>query len=266
MIENSDSEPGSRPDGEFLHASRPVLDSIEGKTVYVRSLRYGEELPTEPLVIPAGYEMAMKPGALVINVREIDALSPMGVGGYAPIANTVWTWYQFGVHDQRFLHFIFSFARRLDSAYGLWAQAIQDRDWAKDLTGIQARMGLIRALATAEVAVVALHRAIRMAQILVERYRPDLDPPDSAMAILEPLKQIRDAFEHIDERAEGTSGMSAKHDPDAWTIFDQPAFFESGELTYKNWSLGFDEDVLAALLDCRELLMKVMSNAAPSQE
>ena len=263
MTAGPESGDGSGASCEFLHSARLVLDSIEDKTVYVRSLRYGEETPDEPVIVPLGYEVKAKPGAIAIHLREIDERSAKGFGGYAPIANTVWTWYQFGVHDQRFLHFIFSFARRLDTAHALWAVAIQDRDRANSLVGIEARVGLIGALATAEVAVVALYRAIRMAKSLVERFRPDFSVPDGATSVLEPLKQIRDAFEHIDERAEGTSGQSHNPDPDAWTIFEQPSFFSSGVLTYKNWSLGFDDDVLASLLDCRELIMEVMSNAVP---
>lgn len=263
MNSNQESKAGARNDGEPLLAGRLVPDGVEGKTVYARSLRYGEEDLGQKVVVPAGYELAMRPGALVVNVNQIDDLSRTGLGGYAPVANTVWTWYQFGQHPQNFLHFIFSFARRLDTSHALWASAIEERDHAKELPGIEARVGFISALATAEVAVVALHRAIRMAHSLVAKYRPDLRVPGSADIVLEPLKQIRDACEHIDERAESRSGQASKCDPDAWTIFDQPEFFSSGVLTYKEYSLDFKRDVLSALLDCRGLVMEAMSSSPP---
>ncbi len=263
---NQDSNNSKQPDGEPLLSGRLVLDGVEGDTVYIRTLRYGEVDNGQGVQVPAGYKVAMRAGALVVNVNQIDDLSQSGLGGYAPVANTVWTWYQFGQHPENFLHFMFSFARRLDTGHALWASAIEERDRAKELPGIEARVGFISALATAEVAVVALHRAIRMAHSLVKKYRPDLDVPESADSVLEPLKEIRDAFEHIDERAESRSGQRGKFDPDALTIFDQPAFFSSGILTYKEVELDFDCDVLSALLDCRGLVMEAMSNSPPDHQ
>lgn len=248
-------------DGGYLLSGRVVPDGVEGNVVYGRSLRHGEEDTGQEVDVPPGYEFAMRPGALAVHVTQIDAHSPARAGGYAPIANTVWTWYQFGEHEQRFLHFMFSFARRLDAAHSAWAEAMHDRERAQDLLGIEARVGNIAALATAEVAVVALHRAIRMAHSLVESHRPDLDLPAAVQSVLDPLKQIRDALEHIDERADGRSGQAGQLDPDAWTIFDQPGFVPHAVLTYKGHELAFDHDVLAALLSCRDLIMEAMSNA-----
>ena len=67
--------------------------------------------------------------------------------------------------------------------------------------------------------------------------------------------EMRNAFEHIDERAEGRVGSSKVMRSDALTIFNQPDFVESSVLSYKTYSLNFEEDVLSALLDCREFIM-----------
>ena len=38
----------------------------------------------------------IRPGGLVIDSRDIDEYyNPIGVGGYRPVANTVWTWHRF---------------------------------------------------------------------------------------------------------------------------------------------------------------------------
>ena len=75
---------------------------------------------------------------------------------------------------------------------------------------------------------------------------------------------MRNAFEHIDERAEGRIGRSKEFDPEALTIFDQPDFIESSELSYKGYSVNFDEEVIAALLECRDFIMSAIDARASS--
>ena len=60
--------------------------------------------------------------------------------------------------------------------------------------------------------------------------------PDSVTKTLE--EEMRNAFEHIDERAEGKVGRGKSH-LDALTIFNQPDFVESSILRYKNYELEF---------------------------
>ena len=92
-----------------------------------------------------------------------------------------------------------------------------------------------------------------------------LEIPDSIRK-LEPLvKDMRDAFEHIDERAQGKINLRGKMDAEALTIFDQPDFIESSVLHYRGKDLHFHEDVLAALLTCRELVLKVIDLRANAQ-
>ena len=68
---------------------------------------------------------------------------------------------------------------------------------------------------------------------------------------------MRNAFEHIDERAEGIDGKG-NFDAETLTIFNQPNFVESSILRYKDCDLNFESDVIAALIDCRELIMAVI--------
>ena len=83
---------------------------------------------------------------------------------------------------------------------------------------------------------------------------------------LEPIvKDMRNAFEHIDERAQGKINQRGKMDAEALTIFDQPDFIGSSVLHYRGKHLRFYEDVLAALLSCRELVLKVIDLRADAQ-
>ena len=70
--------------------------------------------------------------------------------------------------------------------------------------------------------------------------------------------KMRDAFEHIDERAQGKINQRGQMDADALTIFDQRDFMESLVLRYRGKELHFYDDVIAALLGCRELVLKVI--------
>ena len=110
-------------------------------------------------------------------------------------------------------------------------------------------------------AIVALGRCYRMVSVLVEKYCPELQVPGSVTKTQEAVLQMRNAFEHIDERAEGNIGRG-KLDPDALTIFNQPAFVQASILRYKDYELNVESEVIAALVDCRELIMNAMDARA----
>ena len=247
-----------------MTSGRLVPVRREGNKVFARSLRRGEEDTGETVQLEPGDELVIEAGGLVIDSYEIDAQNFKGLGGYAPVANTVWTWYRVVGVELGFFLFFFSLARRIDSAHRLSALAIQEREKAKGEGAITQRTGFFNTLGTAEVAIIALHRGMTMVYSLVDKFCPDLEVPSGVQKIRTAVQEMRHAFEHIDERAEGRVGMSRKIDLDAMSIFDQPDFINSSILRYKEYSLNFDEDVLSALLDCRELIMKAIDSRAAS--
>ena len=123
-----DKTPIETPGDDFLTAGRVVPVRREGNKVFVRTLRFYEEDTGEIVNIRAGDQLIFEPGALVINSREIDAQSAKRRGGYAPVANTVWTWYQIVGEQLGFFQFFFSLARRIDAAHALWTLAVQERE------------------------------------------------------------------------------------------------------------------------------------------
>ena len=76
--------------------------------------------------------------------------------------------------------------------------------------------------------------------------------------------EIRHAFEHIDERAQGKINQQKAH-PDALTIFNQQNFVNSSALQYKTHTLNLETEVIAALLDCREFIMNAIDERAAQQ-
>ena len=248
-----------------LFYSRLVSDGREGNKVFVRSLRPGEEDTGEGVNVRAGEQLIIRAGGLVINSDEIDALSPKGYGGYAPVANTVWTFYSIVGERVGFFAYLFALARRLDAAHAAWELAIRERDKARSEGAIRRRILFFRALSEAEVAIIALHRAMNMLLQFNGVFPLRLEIPDSLRKLEPTVKEMRDAFEHIDERAQGKINLRGEMDAEALTIFDQPDFIGSSVLHYRGKDLHFYEDVSVALLSCRELVLKVIDLRADAQ-
>ena len=232
----------------------------------MRTLRHGEEDNGEAAHLRPGDRLFFRAGELVIDSRKIDAMSPKGPGGYAPVANTVWTWYQIASDRLDYLLFIFALARRLDAAHALWASTLKKRDKAKEEGKTSPRSEFFDTLSTAEMAVVALNRAIEMAKTLIEDYCRDLELPQAVQTIQPAVSQMRNAFEHIGERAQGMVTRTKISHKDAWSIFNQPEFIAKSVLRYNDHVLDFDDDMIAALLACRELIMQAIDSRAALQE
>ena len=247
----------------FLMAGRLIPTGREGNKVFARMLRSGEVDTGETVHLELGDELVIPAGGLVIDSREIDAMSPVGAGGYAPVTNTVWTWYRIGGDDPEYLNFISALAHRLDVAHDSWSDAVQERENAIKEGGIHGRAKMFMALAKAEMTVIALHRAVVMVETLTGKYCPDLEVPTEVEKIKQAVAAVRHSFEHIDERAQGKVGPR-QSDPSALTIFDQSDFLASGVLHYQNLSLNFQQEVLATLLSCRETIMQAIDSRANS--
>ena len=246
-------------DGDFLYAGRIVEMKREANVVYARSLRRGEEDTADGVHVGKGERLVIPAGQMVIDSRDVDEYhNPMGLGGYRPIANTVWAWHQFSTEQLGFFLFFFALARRTDAAHALWTAAIQARDRAREGQGsVSARQAHFQALGAAEMTIIALGRCYRMVNGLVEKFCPELKVPDSVATTRAAVKQMRDAFEHIDERAEGKVKIGEIH-PEALTIFHQPDFVASSVLRYRQHELDFESQVIRALVECRELIMEAI--------
>ena len=254
-------DPSNESGSNFLYAGRLVEMKREGNTVYARSLRRGEEDTGEGVHVPAGYQLVIPEGEMVIDSRDVDEYhNPIGLCGYRPIANTVWAWHQFGTEQLGFFLFFFALARRTDAAHSLWATAIQARDTAREeLDSISARQAHFAALGAAEMTIIALGRCYRMVDDLIKKFCPGLSVPDSVAETSAAVKAMRDAFEHIDERAVGKVKIGELH-PEALTIFDQSDFVTSSILRYRQHQLNFESQVIQALVDCRELIMDAIED------
>ena len=159
------------PDDEALHFARLVPAGSDENTVFARSLRRGEEDSGEVVHIPAGKQLVIKAGDLSFSSDEIDARSLKGRGGYAPVADTIWTWYRLvGAEDLRLLMLLLAAARRLDATHVFWSGTMDALEKSDTLAGIERRSAVFQALAMAEVTVISFSRGVEMLYRLEEEF------------------------------------------------------------------------------------------------
>ena len=113
----------------MLLSLRVVPDGRDGNSVYGRTLRWREDDDGRGITVRKGERFVIREGGLVVELDYIDSLSKPGRWGYAPVTNTIWTWYQIGVNKDRNVYLaLISFARRVDTAYELWALVMAERE------------------------------------------------------------------------------------------------------------------------------------------
>ena len=124
------------------------------------------------------------------------------------------------------------------------------------LAGHERRSTLFRALAMAEVTVISLSRGVQMLYRLEEGFGLGLQIPHQIDSIRPTLRRMRNALEHIDDRAIGEAKDGTADS--ALSIFFQPYFVDEGVLTYAGEGLLFTKGVPVALGRCREVIMSVI--------
>ena len=245
------------PAGAIEHVGRLVPAGSDESTVYARSLRFGEEDSGEVVRVPAGKRLAIRAGDLSISSEELDAKSPKGRGGYAPVADTIWTWYRIaGVEDSSLLMLVLAAARRLDATHIFWSGTMDALEEARNRTGNLQRSTLFRGLAMAEVTLISLSREMEMIFRLEKEFSLGLQIPEKFDSTMKTLRRMRNALEHSDDRAMGQAKDGAADS--AMSIFFQPYFVDQGVFTYADDALSFAGGVPIVLGECRELIKSVI--------
>jgi hypothetical protein len=184
-----------------------------------------------------------------------------GPDGYATISNTVWTWLIIASAPTApaLFRFLLSASRRLDTAHSLYLQ-------------VEAALGSIsgpysnqreQAFATlglSEILCVTLSRAVNMLQQIPTQFSVNLQLPLTITGKALALREIRDAFEHIEERALGN--VRRKLDSDALSIFDQTDLLTRGVLTYASHNIALRSEVLPMLVDARRAVFETAVQVA----
>lgn len=247
---------------DLLTAMRLVPDGREGSQVYGRTLRWDEEDAGEAVILRPEDRFTLRAGALSISVEGIDVYgaSPRE-DGYAPITNTLWTWLSIGGHEpQEAIRFILAAARRLDASHRT-LETVRDGLRQLDeegLSGIRRRDLIYEIVGAVELTVVSMYRAILMASLLERHFAIATPFPTSVAEKLPKLKDLRDAYEHIEERALGL--VRGKPHPDALSIFEFERLFRTGVVAYAGHTLDLDGEATEIFVAVREYLKATASD------
>ena len=219
---------------------RVVPTVRDGRTVYGRTLNLGEPDSGDAIIVTRGDTLIFPQDSVKITIMDVDRYSEAEQDGYAPVANTVWSWLAVPprTHNATVYLYLLSAARRLDIAHVHCIGALRSlAETSNQPSFLKARAVLFEALGHAESMCIALSRAIRMIRQAEAKVSVKVPIPTPVMEIEHGVHSMRNAFEHIDERAQGNA-MKEEHS-DAMTVFDQSNFFSSGILTYAGHSPGY---------------------------
>ena len=243
---------------DTLIAVRVVPAGREGNNVIGKTLNYGEPDSGDAITIRSGEKLLFPVGNMKITIQDIDRENSPESDGYAAVSNTIWTWLQVGPSpDLELFRFLVAAARRLDAAHDLCVNAFNNLGSRPGEPVIKTRARIFKALGYAELMCVALNRAIRMIKAIPSKFSISVAKPQTVDAIFPALKDIRDALEHIEERAFAIVNARGDQHPDALTIFDQDDFFSHAVLRYANHSLDIRADVVPVLITSRQFIFQI---------
>ena len=246
---------------DFLAGVRVVPAGRKGNRVYGRTLNPGEADSGEGIQLEVGETLEFPAGSISVTMADVDRYSKPDVHGYAPVANTVWTWLAIPppTYDQTFINYLLAAARRLDVAYLHCSGVLRFLTDPPLEMGFRAREAMFESLGNAESMCVALSRAIRMIARARTAISAQTPVPRQISAIEDSVLAIRNAFEHIDERAVGKARRETPSD--AMSVFDQSDFFSSGVLRYAGHSLDVRDEALPALIAGRRFIVDAATQA-----
>ena len=248
-------------DDDSLAGVRVVPAGRHGRIVFGRTLNHGEPDSGEGIAVEVGETLEFPPRSVSVTMADVDRYSEPESDGYAPVANTVWTWLAIPPvsHDQTFINYLLAAARRLDAAHAHCVRAMGRLSDRTNEMGFRAREVMFDALGDAESMCVALSRAIRMIGQARSTISAPVAVPAEVNAIKHAVVAIRDAFEHIDERAVGKARR--ENASDAKSVFDQSDFFTAGVLRYAGHSLDIRGEALPALIAGRRFIVEAATQA-----
>lgn len=241
---------------DSLMAVRVVPDGQCGKVVFGRSLMPGEPDDGRPIVVKPheGERLEFRPGALRFSIWDADRNTLSEPDGYKPLTPTLWTWLGLdGPADMRAFNYLLATARRLDGSRHLLGHF-----WELMTTGpgafSVARKRMFEALATAEILVVTLGRTIELVEGLGTHLGVPFAFPQEIEDRRTTVRELRNACEHIEDRALGQ--VRGRPHPDALSIFAQDALLQEGVLTYGQHSLSLREDVPVIIFAARDFVWR----------
>jgi hypothetical protein len=118
--------------------------------------------------------------------------------------------------------------------------------------GIRARDLIYEIIGAVELTFVSMYRAVYMASQLQEHFAVSAPFPTSVAEKLTKLKDIRDAYEHVEDRALGL--VRGKPHPDALSLFEFERLFRDRVVVYAGHTLDLDAEATQIFVQVRDYL------------
>jgi len=245
----------------FLVGIRVVEAGRENGVVKMRTLRVGEQDVGARVHIAPGESAQFGPGDLVLELDHIDNLQAPTVSGYVALTPTLATWFAGGPHDAVKVRYLLAAARRLDVANRRMIEIEECRSVLAEpgLPAPKLREVAFQLIGAVESAVIALGRAVDMVEKANRLIGTSQPVPADISRLLPSITAVRNAYEHIEDRALGTE-FGRPH-PDAVTIFDYTALINNDVIVYGPHRVGLTSDVPLVIQQARAFIKKVAADS-----
>lgn len=243
---------------DSIMAIRVVPDGRSGNVVYGRSLLPGEADDGRGVVFQPheGERLEFRPNTLRFTIWDADRNTPTEPDGYRPLAPAIWTWIGLdgGPSDKRAFNYLLATARRLDGTHVLLGHF-----WK--LLGTEpgnfatARKRMFEALSIAEILLVSLGRVVDLVDGLTKHLLVPLPLPTAIEDRKLAVRELRNACEHIEDRALGQ--VRGRPHPEAQSVFSQDALLKKAVFAYGQHALSLRSDVPAIVDAARSYVWQV---------
>lgn len=229
--------------------------------VYARTLRRGEPDPGARVHVPPGETLEFAAGSISAELDHLDEMQEATATGYAPLSPTLSAWFAIGEHDPQRVRYWLAAARRLDEAnrqvlrVNNSLQSLEEQS----LAGPAIRVLAFELVGAVELAVVALRRAMSLVTDASARVGFTAAVPQSILDKNTAVKEIRDAYEHVEDRALGL--VYGRPHPDALTIFHYQRLLSDRAITYGSHELSLDGDFPELLQEARAFIMSAAGHS-----
>jgi hypothetical protein len=255
-------------DGYLFYLRVVPVREVPG-TIFMRTLRYGELDDGRRAHWRPGDALTFEDGEPNVHIDHIDGFEGQGVTGYVPLAPVLFTWMSLAAqhHSDAKRRYLLGAARRLDRAHTLFERVGELR---RELQlnppeGAPAvRRAFFDLLGTTELALVALNRAMDMSVKANADIGTTVTVPADITTWRTCVTEIRDAYEHIDERAVGEIRKSPNQSQIALSIFDHERVVTDGVIAYGGYQIDLENVVPDLITATRQYLKDAAAEALSS--
>jgi hypothetical protein len=260
------STPDAHVISDLITAMRVVPVRKEGTTIFARSLSLGEADDGRRIHVRPGDSITFEAGAIKAELDAIDAREQATESGHVPLSPVLAAWFHIGREnwDDSLVRYALAAARRLDMANELLIRAKEVErsiNASPDMPGPDLRRSMFAMLGLIELAMISLGRALLMIRKLPKTFNLNVTIPEAVEAAYPAVNDIRNAYEHIEDRALGTVHGSPSEA--ALTIFDYERLLREDIISYGGHELDLAGQVPTVITEARAALKQMVGTAVP---